>query len=153
MLRTIALFIVSFSTVFASNLVMAGPLAATAKVVILPALDVRQETAIDFGQIRNGTGACTMGPNGTLSGSAGLECTGNETPGTFIVSGSSNSVIDMSVTGGAADGVVFSPLINGSTQRTLINGSARVTVLGSIKLDQASPGVRIISYTFTANYN
>ncbi len=129
MLRNLVRTLLPSAALVASTAVIAEPILATAKVVILPALDVRQETAIDFGQIRNTSGTCTMGANGVLSGTEGMECTGTETPGTFIVSGSAGNIIDVSVTGGSEDGVFFAPRINGSKQRALGNGMARVTVI------------------------
>lgn len=153
MLRTQFKLLLSASVLAGSATTVAEPTIATAKVEILPALDVRQETAIDFGQIRNASGTCTMSASGTLSGTDGLECTGTETPGSFVVTGSANSVIDVSVTGGSEDGISFVPRIEGSNQRALTNGVAKIVILGSLELEQTSPGTKQISYTFTANYN
>ncbi|MEM8499195.1 MAG: hypothetical protein AAF542_14315 [Pseudomonadota bacterium] len=153
MIRTQLKLLLSASVLVGSTTSIAEPTVATAKVEILPALDVRQETAIDFGQIRNAPGTCTMSSNGALSGTDGLECAGTETPGSFVVTGSANSVIDVSVTGGSEDGVYFAPRIEGANQRALSNGVARIVVLGSLELEKTSPGTKQISYTFTANYN
>lgn len=153
MLRTQVKLLLAATALVGPGITIAEPIVATAKVVILPALDVRQETAIDFGQIRNASGTCTMNANGRLSGTNGLECTGTETPGSFVVTGSADSMIDVSVTGGSQDGIYFAPRIEGSQQRALTNGVAKVIVLGSLELEQTSPGTKQISYTFTANYN
>ncbi|MFK7733560.1 MAG: DUF4402 domain-containing protein [Pseudomonadales bacterium] len=153
MLRKLLNTLFTAAALLASVITVAEPTIATAKVEILPALDVRQETAIDFGQIRNSSGTCTMSANGALSGTDGMECTGQETPGSFVVTGTQGNIIDVSVTGGSEDGVFFAPRIDGSKQRALANGIARVTILGSLQLDQTSPGTKQISYTFTANYN
>ena len=60
---------------------------ATARVSILPALTVSQQTEIDFGFLNNANGTCSMAANGQLSGSTGLDCNGVASPGIFSVSG------------------------------------------------------------------
>jgi len=131
----------------------AGGLVASANVEILPAIDIEQKTIIDFGQLRNTNGTCVMSSGGQLSGSGGMDCTGSETPGAFLVSGREDSMVNVSVSPGSVDGVFFEPLVDGGHSRSLTNGVSTVTVLGSLRIKDSTPGKKSISYTFTANYN
>ncbi|MFK8020782.1 MAG: hypothetical protein AB8B86_13500 [Pseudomonadales bacterium] len=131
----------------------AGGLAASASVEILPAIDIEQKTIIDFGQLRNTNGTCVMSSGGQLSGSDGMDCTGSETPGAFVVSGRADSIVNVSVSPGSMDGVFFEPKVEGGQSRSLTNGASTITVLGSLRIKDSAPGKKSISYTFTANYN
>ncbi len=124
----------------------------SARVEILPAINVSQLSEVDFGRIHNVDGTCVMTAQGALTGTAGMGCAGSETPGAFTISGGSGSLVVLSVSQGALDGVTFHPVIEGSLQRALVDGVTTVTVLGSLVVDGASEGVKQISYTFTANY-
>ena len=133
--------------------VIAADQSGNANVEIVSAITISEDTQIDFGQIINLDGTCTMSTGGALSGTAGMGCTGSETPATFTVSGTSGSVVDISVTAGASvDGVSYAPVIDGLNTRTLVGGDATVDVVGSITLNSATDGIKDIAYTFTANY-
>ena len=137
----------------ASGAAYAADQAGNANVEIVSAIVITENTQIDFGQIINLDGTCTMASGGSLSGTAGMACTGTETPGTFQVAGTTGAVVDVSVTAGpAVDGVTFNPVIDGVLTRTLAGGTADVDVIGNIVLASATDGVKDIAYTFTANY-
>jgi len=122
-------------------------------VEIVSAITITEVEQIDFGQIINLDGTCTMSSGGSLSGTVGMGCTGSETPGSFDITGTSGAVVDVSVTAGATiDGVTYNPNIDGALSRTLTGGSATINVIGNIQLNSASDGVKDIAYTFTANY-
>ena len=124
-----------------------------ANVEIVSAITISEDVQIDFGQIINLDGTCTMSSGGSLSGTAGMGCTGVETPATFTISGTSGAVVDIIVSAGAAvDGVTYNPVVDGVLTRTLSGGSASVDVIGNIVLAGATDGVKDIAYTFTANY-
>lgn len=137
----------------ASTVSFAADQVGNANVEIVSAITISEDTQIDFGQIINVNGTCTMASGGTLSGTAGMGCTGTETPGVFTISGTSGAVIDVVVTtGSTVDGVTYNPVIDGSLTRTLTGGSATVNVIGNVVLNAATDGVKDIAYTFTANY-
>ena len=125
---------------------------ANARVEILPALGINQSTQVDFGQLHNANGSCSMDASGELSGPTEMACTGTRTPGVFTISGASGATIIVSTTQGSADGVTFEPIVAGGPSHLLDNGQATVTVAGSLVLESASEGIKNITYTFTANY-
>ena len=136
-----------------SGAAFAADQAGNANVEIVSAIVITETTQIDFGQIINVDGTCTMASGGALSGGAGMACTGTETAGVFNVAGTSGAVVDVSVTAGAAvDGVTYNPVIDGTLTRTLTGGNADVNVIGNIVLSSATDGIKDIAYTFTANY-
>lgn len=127
--------------------------AGNANVEIVSAIVITETTEIDFGQIINVDGTCTMATGGSLSGTAGMGCSGTETAGQFEIAGTSGATVDVSVTAGSAvDGVTYNPVIDGAATRTLTGGTADVNVIGNIVLSSATDGVKDIAYTFTANY-
>ncbi len=132
--------------------VLAASEIGNARVQIVPAININQESEIDFGQLSNVDGTCIMSSGGSLSGTAGMDCAGDQVPGVFSISGANGAVISLSVTQGSTDGVVFNPVIDGSISRTLANGLTTVTILGSLILNNAIDGDKNISYTLTANY-
>lgn len=151
-LRTALMLTVSAILSSASFSVLAVSEIASARVEIVPAINISEENEIDFGRISNVDGTCIMSAGGSLNGSAGMECTGSQTPGEFLVSGLSGAVLSISVTQGSIDGVTFNPTLPNGSSITLIGGSQRVTILGSIQLADAIEGNKNITYTFTANY-
>lgn len=143
----------SVSALAASSLVMAADQAGNANVEIVSAITISEDTQIDFGQVINTDGTCNMASGGSLSGTAGMGCTGTETPAAFTINGTTGSVVDINVTAGAAvDGVTYNPVVDGILTRTLTGGTVSVNVIGNIVLSSASDGVKDIAYTFTANY-
>lgn len=130
----------------------AASMLAFAKVELVPAIDIEQTREVDFGTINNVDGICEMTSGGMLSGSEGMDCTGNETPGEFTISGQDGASIILSVTAGQTNGVTFTPALVGSNIRTLENGIANITVLGALQLSGALDGMNTVSYTITANY-
>lgn len=141
------------SALAASSLVMAAEQAGNANVEIVSAITISEDTQIDFGQVINTDGTCNMASGGSLSGTAGMGCTGTETPAAFTINGTTGSVVDINVTAGAAvDGVTYNPVVDGILTRTLTGGTVSVNVIGNIVLSSASDGVKDIAYTFTANY-
>ena len=147
------LLIAASVAALSTGIVFAADQAGNANVEIVSALLISEDTQIDFGQIINLDGTCTMSSGGALSGTAGMGCTGTETAGVFTVSGTSGSVVDVSVTAGAAvDGVTYNPVVDGVLTRTLTGGQSTVDVIGNIVLASATDGVKDIAYTFTANY-
>lgn len=141
------------SALAASSLVMAADQAGNANVEIVSAITISEDTQIDFGQVINTDGTCNMASGGSLSGTAGMGCTGTETPAAFTINGTTGSVVDINVTAGAAvDGVTYNPVVDGILTRTLTGGTVSVNVIGNIVLSSASDGVKDIAYTFTANY-
>lgn len=144
---------VSVASLAFSGAAFAADQAGNANVEIVSAIAISEDTQIDFGQIINNDGTCTMTTGGALSGTAGMGCTGTETPASFTVSGTSGAVVDISLTAGASvDGVTYNPVLDGVATRTLSGGSATVAVIGNIVLASATDGVKDIAYTFTANY-
>lgn len=136
-----------------ANWVLAADQSGNANIEIVTAITITEDTQIDFGQIINADGTCTMSSGGSLSGTLGMGCTGVETPATFTVLGTSGAVVIINVAGGSTlDGVTYNPVIDGSSARTLSGGSASVDVIGNVVLSGASDGVKDIPYTFTANY-
>lgn len=136
-----------------SNIALAADQAGNANVEIVSAITISEDTQIDFGQIINTDGTCTMATGGALSGTAGMGCTGSETPAAFTINGTTGAVVDIAVSAGAAvDGVTYNPVVDGILTRTLSGGSVTVNVIGNIVLSGASDGVKDIAYTFTANY-
>ena len=125
---------------------------AFAKVNLVPAINIEQTAEIDFGTLHNVDGVCHMGNGGSLSGTSGMDCAGTETPGEFTVTGQDGASIVVSVTPGTANGITFTPALNGSPTRTLESGTAQIVVLGALHLNGASDGLNTISYTVTANY-
>ena len=144
---------ISVASLTLSGAAFAADQAGNANVEIVSAITISEDVQIDFGQIINSDGTCTMASGGALSGTAGMGCTGTETPATFTVNGTSGSVVDISLTAGAAvDGVTYNPVLVGAASRTLTGGAATVNVIGNIVLASATDGVKDIAYTFTANY-
>lgn len=134
------------STTFAANEI------GNARVKIVPAIQIDEETEVDFGLLSNIDGTCFMAADGSLSGSAGMDCIGNETPGVFSIRGASGAVINISATQGTIGGVTFNPVIAGNINRTLNDGSTTVTILGNLVLNGATEGTKVITYTLVANY-
>ncbi len=151
-LNTVALTALTLSSLMLSSAVMAANEIATARVQIVPAINITEQTEIDFGTLSNIDGTCTMSSGGSLSGTAGMECAGDEVPGQFNISGLDGAVISLSVTQGFSQGVTFQPVIDGSNSRTLEGGVTTVVILGSLTLNNAQDGEQNISYTLTANY-
>lgn len=147
------LLVASMTALTLSSAAFAANQAGTSNVEIVSAILITEATQIDFGQIINLDGTCTMSAGGALSGTAGMGCTGTETAGNFSIAGTSGAVVDISVTAGAAvGGVTYSPVIDGAPSRTLTGGVASVDVIGNIVLATATDGIKNIAYTFTANY-
>ncbi len=92
----------SLAALTVSGATFAADQAGNANVEIVSAIVITETTQIDFGQIINIDGTCTMATGGSLSGTAGMGCTGTETAGVFNVAGTSAAVVDVSVTAGAA---------------------------------------------------
>jgi hypothetical protein len=147
------LLVAAMAALSVSGAVMAADQAGNANVEIVSAILISEDTQIDFGQIINIDGTCSMASGGLLSGTTGMGCTGTETSGVFSIAGTSGAVVDVSVTPGpAVDGVTYNPVVDGVFTRTLTGGAATVDVIGNIVLSSASDGVKDIAYTFTANY-
>ncbi|ARN73519.1 DUF4402 domain-containing protein [Oceanicoccus sagamiensis] len=128
-------------------------LAANARVNIVKAIDISLVSELDFGNISELNGTCTMGSSGTLSASDGQDCSGTSTPGVFQVAGTNGQTIIMNVTAGAAvDGINFTPKIDGSNTRTLVDGNANIEIIGHLTLSDTTLGDKNIAYTVTANY-
>ena len=148
---TVAITFSIFS--FQSPATFAAEQTGTANVEIVSALSITEETEVDFGQVVNVDGTCTMGSGGILSGSAGMGCTGRETRGIIRVDGTVNAYVDASVSAGpSVDGVSFTPRIDGKKTRILSKGDAHFPVIGDIILNGATDGEKDIPYIFTANY-
>lgn len=130
----------------------AASVVGSASVEILPALNVEETSAINFGQLQQVDGTCIMDHAGQLSGPDGMNCNGTESLGAFIIAGADGATVNISVTGGAITGIGFNPIIVGSSSRTLVNGSQSVAIAGELTLENAPLGIQTISYTFTANY-
>ena len=146
-------FVLPLTLLALSPLTFAADQTGNANVEIVSAITVSEDTQIDFGQIINLDGTCTMSPGGALNGTSGMGCTGTETPATFTISGTSAAVVDISVTAGAAvDGVTYVPAVDGLVSRTLTGGTVSVDVIGAVTLLGATDGIKDIAYTFTANY-
>ena len=125
---------------------------ASARVSVVPAVTINQQAEIDFGQLNNVNGICTMSTGGALSGSEGMDCNGAETPGLFTVSGLNGAAVSISVSHGQLPGIAFTPQILGGASQVLVNGSIDVTVVGSLELNNTSDGDKNISYIISANY-
>lgn len=124
-----------------------------ATVEIVENLSMSQSQALNFGSIENIDGICIMASGGTLSGQDGQNCSGSSSPGEFIISGSVDQSIIITVDASAGeDGVVFTPEIDGSSIRTLDGGSTTVKIIGQLSLNTATLGAKNIEYTITANY-
>ena len=120
-------FIAALLGMLATSVAQAADQTGNANVEIVSAITITEDTQIDFGQIINLDGTCTMSSGGSLSGTAGMGCTGTETPATFTITGTSGAVVDIAVAGGATvDGVTYTPVIDGITARTLSGGSVSV---------------------------
>lgn len=147
------LLVAAMAALSVSGAVMAADQAGNANVEIVSAILISEDTQIDFGQIINIDGTCSMAAGGALSGTTGMGCTGAETSGIFSIAGTSGAVVDVSVAAGpSVDGVTYNPVVDGVLTRTLTGGAASVNVIGNIVLSSASDGVKDIAYTFTANY-
>lgn len=152
-MRKVALLVVlAEGLCLLSQPVIAASELASARVSIVPAINISEDAEIDFGQLSNIDGTCYMSNDGSLSGTTGMDCVGNQAPGVFSISGLNGAVINISVSQGSIDGVTFNPVIDGELSRTLEGGSTTVTILGSLTLNNALDGEKNISYTFTANY-
>ena len=151
MRKTIQFFVL-IHLVLVVNEVKAATEVANARVQIVPAINISQDTEVDFGTLNNVNGTCAMSVGGDLSGTSGMDCAGTQTPGQFTIGGASGSVVTIAVTQGQLGGVTFNPVIAGSNSRTLEEGSTTVTVIGNVVLQDATDGDKNISYTFTANY-
>ena len=135
-----------------SSAVFAASAVGHAHVVIVPAIHINEISAVNFGQLSNVNGTCSMSANGDLVGTAGMDCAGSETPGKFTVSGLEGAVVTINVEQGFDGGVTFHPIVDGSANRTLVDGTAEITVRGDLVLDNAIDGEKNINYRFTANY-
>lgn len=152
-INKLILSIASVSALAASSIAFAADQAGNANVEIVSATTISEDTQVDFGQIINANGTCSMASGGGLSGTTGMGCTGTETPGLFTINGTSGAVVDINVSAGATvDGVTYNPVVDGILTRTLSGGSTSVSVIGNIILSNATDGVKDIAYTFTANY-
>lgn len=152
-MRKLILSIAGVSALAASSIAFAADQAGNANVEIVSAITISEDTQIDFGQVINTNGTCSMASGGSLSGTSGMGCTGTETPATFTINGTSSAVVDINVSAGATvDGVTYNPVVDGISTRTLIGGSTSIDVIGNIILSNATDGVKDIAYTFTANY-
>lgn len=144
---------VAFVFSFQSLTIFAAEQTGTANVEIVSALSITEETEVDFGQVVNVDGTCSMASGGVLSGTAGMGCTGTETAGVIRVDGTVNAFVDARVSPGPeVDGVTFIPRIDGKTNRKLSKGDAHFPIIGDIVLSNATDGEKDIPYIFTANY-
>jgi hypothetical protein len=145
------------TTLLLTNLLISNALAAelqgNARVTIIESVAISQVTELDFGTISQLDGTCSMTSSGTLSGSDGQDCSGTSTPGFFQFAGASGQNISMAVTAGATvEGVTFTPKIDGSINRSLVDGATSVKIIGDLTLSNATLGDKNIAYTVTANY-
>ncbi|MFK8020784.1 MAG: hypothetical protein AB8B86_13510 [Pseudomonadales bacterium] len=136
-----------------SSQAFAADQAGNANVDIVSAITIAETREVDFGTIVNVNGTCTMGSGGGLSGTAGMACSGTETDGLFTITGTTGSVVDISLSGGNSDAtLVFNPVLDGAVSRTLTGGTTTANIIGNIVLTDTSDGDKDIAYTFTANY-
>jgi len=125
----------------------------TANVNIIKALVVNETSEVNFGSIPAQNGQCRMLSNGELEGVAGQDCKGTSTPGTFSLTGTAEQNIVVSVAAGTTvDGVTFTPEVDGTPNRILNAGNSEVNIIGSLDLSGATPGSKLVTYTFTAHY-
>ena len=73
--------------ILAASSAQAADQTGNANVEIVSAITITEDTQIDFGQIINLDGVCTMSSGGNLNGTVGMGCTGTETPATFTITG------------------------------------------------------------------
>jgi hypothetical protein len=124
----------------------------TAHVNILQALSLNETQTVEFNDVVNQDGSCTMAAGGALSGDNCVSDSG--TPGQFTITGTASKSVDIAVTAGSAvDGVTFTPVIEGGASSLALTGGAdAVNIIGDVTLSGATDGAKNIAYTFTANY-
>ena len=132
--------------------VVAESSTGNASVMILDTLTFNEVSIVDFGVIPTANGTCTMASNGSLSG----QCAGrpNGTLGDFLVAGTPNQSISVSVRKGKkVGGVTFLPALDTPATTTLDNsGNATVNVRGELDLNNATLGSKALTYTLTVNF-
>lgn len=142
----------------AATIIIAASLSTTAfaaekmgvaNVLISSSLEISESAQMNFGTVENHNGSCAMDSSGNLSGI----CSGTGTPASFIISGADSQAVSISLsTPATMDTIEFSPSVVGSSSVQLINGTATINVVGTLNLNDTSPGVRTIAYSFSANY-
>ena len=131
----------------------AAELTANARVNIVEAVDMSTVSELNFGNISQLDGTCSMASSGVLTASDGQDCAGSSSPGIFEVAGTTGQSITLNVSaGGSVDGVSFTPKIDGALTRTLSGGKVSIEVIGDLTLSNATLGDKAIAYTVTANY-
>ena len=132
-----------------SALVFSVDQQGTVNVVLFDGVEVTESTQLDFGVVENQDGTCVMDSDGNLSGI----CSGTSTPASFVVSGTENSTVLISLSETTeSGGVAFTPSLVGEPSRQLVDGEAEVDVIGELSLNDASSGQQDIDYTVTVNY-
>lgn len=138
---------------FLSAVVLAVDLPAYARVNIVEAINIQEISEVDFGNVLQQDGVCTMLADGNLTGTGDQQCQGQEVPAHFMITGTVGQSVVVSVAqGDAVDGVSFAPVVEGGSSRVLADGNVSVIVVGALSLQGASVGEKNLSYTLTANY-
>lgn len=132
-----------------STATFAAEKTGVANVLISSSLEISESAQMNFGTVENQNGSCAMDSSGNLSGI----CAGIGTPASFIISGAESQAVSISLSVPATvDTIEFSPSVVGSSSVQLINGTATINVVGTLNLNDTSPGARTIAYSFSANY-
>ena len=144
--------IIAFSLI--PSVSVAEQFIASAKVQITDSIEITQNAGLNFGQIEARNGVCSMSSGGVLDGSQGQTCSGQSSPGSFTISATTGRAVNFSVSAnGAVNGVTLQPQVDGSAMRVAESNTITLEVIGSLQLENATPGALSISYTLTANYN
>ncbi len=132
---------------------LAATTTATARVVIQETLGLSEQTPVAFGAIPDRNGTCHMGHDGTLTGANGSTCEGSGSLGEFVVTGTEDQAISISVeSADAVNGLAFTPTLQSESTQTLANGAATVKVSGALTIDNPSEGFNELNYILTVNY-
>ncbi len=137
-------------------IVSTGALADTfqARVTVVDALSITEDTQINFGNVTPEASTCAMASGGAVSGTNSICTLGDtETPGSFTITGTDATIVLSTTASTSTNGIVYTPTVDGSSTPAISGGSVTVTLIGSLALDGTSTaGVTDIDYDLSANY-
>lgn len=114
-------------------------------------VQILEKRVVEFYNLTNENGICTMADNNRLTGSNGQTCSGKGKKGKLRIKGDVGATINISVLGSSSNGVTFRPRLVGPTT-LILETKTIVFIVGELELLNAPEGPIIFSYDITANY-
>ncbi len=125
-----------------------------ANVTLIESINFEERRFVDYGTLVNENGTCSIDASGQLQGSNGSNCNGDGQVGEFLIQGTPNQSVSISVSSGESlSGITFTPELLSLSSTVLVEGQTVALVGGKLDLENATHGSHALTYTISVNYD